>query len=45
MSSVSLLWNCAWRTILWGVGLGTGLGAAYAMMSIRFCSSLSPLPI
>jgi hypothetical protein len=33
MSSVSLLWNCAWRTTLWGVGLGTGLGAAYGAIA------------
>src|SRR5919107_1212950 len=33
MSTARLLWNCAWRTTLWGSGLGTGLGAAYGAVS------------
>ncbi len=33
MSTARLLWNCAWRTTLWGSGLGTGLGAAYGAVA------------
>ena len=33
MSTTRLLLNCAWRTTLWGSGLGTGLGAAYGAIA------------
>ena len=33
MSTARLLWNCAWRTTLWGLGLGTGLGATYGAVA------------
>lgn len=34
MSTARLLWNCVWRTTLWGSGLGTGLGAAYGAVAV-----------
>ena len=34
MGSTKLLWNCGWRTVLWGLGLGVGLGAAYGGLAL-----------